>query len=200
MPSPAVPRRPSSLPRLIGDARGATAVEFGLVAVPFIALLGAILQVAFTTWAQQNLEFVFQRATRSVFTGKFQMNNDQTATDAKLLTALQNSMCGTGTSSTPVVFNCAAVKLDISIGTNFATSAPVYPVNAATKDWNANFGTNYTCAAPGSIVIATAAVKSPIFLSLLAPGFANFADGSRLLMATAVFRTEPYALAGKSPC
>ena len=193
--------RNSSLPsRLLRDARGATAVEFGLVALPFLALLGAIIQVAFMIWAQQNLDFVFQRTIRTVFTGTFQQQYPQSLPAATLLSDLQSAMCGSGSSPNVFVFNCAGVKLDLTIASSFANSTPAYPVNASTGNWNSTFGTNYTCAAPGSIVIATAAVKFPVFFGLLNAGLSNFADGSKLLMATAVFRTEPYASSGTSPC
>ena len=188
------------LPRLIGDASGATAVEFGLVALPFLSLLAAIIQVAFMIWAQQNFDFVFQKTIRSLFTGQFQSNNDQTATAAVLLSALKTNMCGSGSTATPVVFNCSGVKIDLSLGTNFASSTPASPINPSTRDWSSTFGTHYTCAAPGSIVIATAAVKFPLFFGGLNSVFGNFADGSKLLQSTSVFRTEPYASSSTSPC
>lgn len=186
--------------RLLADRSGSTAVEFGLVAMPFLALLAGIIQVAFMIWAQQNFDFVFQRTARTLFTGQFQQNNNESASAATLLAALKTSMCGSGTSATPVIFNCSAVKLDVTLGTNFASSTPVYPVDPSTRDWSAGFGTHYACAAPGSILIATAAVKFPIYFGLMNTIFANFADGSKLLESTAVFRTEPYTSTTNSPC
>lgn len=185
---------------MLSDACGTTAIEFALVSLPFFALLGAIIQIAFMIWAQQNLDFVFQKAIRSVFTGTFQQKYPQNLPAATLLANLQTTMCGSNQSPMAVVFNCSAVKIDLTLGANFATSTPAYPINPTTKDWNSGFGTNYTCAAPGTIVVATAAVKFPVFFGLLNAGLANFVDGSKLLMATAVFRTEPYATAGASPC
>lgn len=183
---------------MISDTRGATAVEFGLVCVPFLALLGAILQVAFSIWATQNFDFVFQKTARSLFTGQFQQNNSQSASAATLLAALKTSMCGTGTSVT--VFDCSGVKLDIALGTNFASATPATPVDPTTRDWSSGFGTRYACAGPGTIVVATAAAKFPVFFGALNLGFSSFADGSQLLMSTAVFRTEPYSAGSASPC
>ena len=197
--SPAPPR-PSLPRRLLGDASGATAVEFGLVAVPFLALLGAIIQVAFMIWAQQNFDFVFQRTARTLFTGQFQQSNDETATANVLIAALKKQMCGSGTTATPTLFNCSQVVIDITIGKNFTSSTPSYPIDPATRDWSPSFGGHYTCAAPGSILIATAAVKFPVFFGKLNSVFANFYDGSKLLESTAVFRTEPYTSSTNSPC
>lgn len=179
---------------LIRDRRGATAVEFALVGLPFLAMLGAIIQFAFIIWAQQSLDFAFQKGVRSVFTGQFQTTNSQSASAATLLAALKTSICGT---STITVFDCSGIKLDLRLGTSFATTTPIAPVDPSTKDWATGFGTAYTCAPPGAIVIATAAAKFPVIFKLLNAGLADFADGSALLQSTQVFRTEPY---GASTC
>lgn len=198
------PASPSTTPRglahrLLADARGVTAVEFGIVCAPFLALLGAIVQIALMAWAQENLDFTFQQAARGLFTGKFQLSNAQSSDAATLLTALRKTMCGSGSSNPSTVYSCPGVKLDVRLGTNFASAAPIAPVNGATRTWSSSFGTNYSCAAPGSIVIATAAVEFPIFFGLWNAGLTTFADGGTLLQSTAVFRTEPYA-SGASPC
>lgn len=188
-------RRPTPTDFLHRDD-GAAAVEFGLVVLPFLALLGAILQLAFMMWAQQNLDFTVQRAVRTLFTGQFQADNSGTTGSAALLSALKAKVCGPA-SSTTTLFDCATLKMDVTVGTSFGTIAPPVPVDPSTKDWSTGFGTHYSCAAPGSIVIATAAVKFPVFFKLMNAGLANFADGSKLLQSTVVFRTEPY---GTSTC
>lgn len=181
------------------DTRGSTAVEFGIVCVPFLALLGAIVQIALMAWAQENLDFTFQQAARGLFTGKFQLTNAQSSNAATLLTALRKTMCGAGSANPSTVYDCSGVKLDVRLGTNFASASPIAPVNGATKTWSSSFGTNYSCAAPGSIVIATAAVELPVFFGLWNGGLSTFSDGGTLLQSTAVFRTEPYT-SGTSPC
>ncbi len=178
------------LAALTSDVRGVAVIEFGLVALPFLALLGATAQIAFTIWAQQNLDYAMQRTTRSLFTGQFQAANVGTTDSATLLSLLKQDMCGSGAASR--VFQCSGVKIDVTIGTNFATSAPLQIIDPSTKNWSPDFGTHYTCAGPNTIVIATAAVKFPVFFSLLNGSLANFADGSKLLQSTVVFRTEPY--------
>ena len=168
-----------------------------MVCLPFFGLLAGIIQVAFMIWAQQNLDFALQKTVRSLFTGQFQMANTGTTDTATLLAALKTNMCGTSSAPTAVVFDCSTVKLDVTLGNSFSTITPPTPINPGTKDWAAGFGTHYSCAAPGAIVIATAAVKFPLFFNLLTEGFADFSDGSTLLESTAVFRTEPY---GTSSC
>lgn len=57
------------------DCRGATAVEFALVAAPFIA----ILQTFLVFFAQELLEAVVQQSSRQILTGQTQ---SQQATQA----------------------------------------------------------------------------------------------------------------------
>ena len=53
--------------RFIRDKRGATAVEFGLVAIPFFTMFAAIIQISFQVWAAQNLDYAVQKASRARF-------------------------------------------------------------------------------------------------------------------------------------
>ncbi len=52
--------------------KGATAVEFALVATPFIALLVAILQTVLVFFAQRILDEVTEEASRYIMTGQAQ--------------------------------------------------------------------------------------------------------------------------------
>lgn len=71
---------------------GAAAVEFALVAVPFLGLCAAIIQVAFLIWAAQNLDRSLQVGARSLFTGQFQLANAGQTDPAALLTGLRSQM------------------------------------------------------------------------------------------------------------
>ncbi len=175
-------------------------MEFALVSLPFLALVGAIIQVAFVTWAGQNFDRALQNAVRSLFTGQFQIANSGTTSAAILLQKLNDTMCGTGTSKQITLFDCSSVKIDVSLASSFATGSSATPMNATTRNWNSSFGSNYTCAKPGAIVVVTAAVKVPVFFSLLNLAQQTFQDGSHLLQSTAVFRTEPYQTGTSSGC
>jgi Flp pilus assembly protein TadG len=53
----------------VANQKGATAVEFGLVAAPFIALLMALIQTFLVFFAQQLLESVVTESSRIILTG-----------------------------------------------------------------------------------------------------------------------------------
>lgn len=61
--------------RFLADENGATAVEFGLVAAPFIALLVGIIQTFMVLFASQLLETVVTQSSRLIMTGQAQAAN-----------------------------------------------------------------------------------------------------------------------------
>ena len=69
------PPRLSWLRRFVRNERGATAIEFALLSVPFFALTGAILETAIMFLASQMLDGAVQDASRLVRTGQAQTNN-----------------------------------------------------------------------------------------------------------------------------
>lgn len=189
---------------LLADRRGGVAVEFALVALPFLGLVGAIIQLAFQIWAAQNFDRALQQAVRTIFTGRFQLENAGQTDGALLLAALKTKMCGPATASIPTVFNCNAVKFDVRTVGSFAGAGASRPLNTDAGTWSTGFGTNYACAKPGTIVVVTAAVAFPTFFSLTGLDLRRFTqggeEGSTLLTSTAVFRTEPYQTAETPAC
>ncbi|WP_342636489.1 TadE/TadG family type IV pilus assembly protein [Methylobacterium nonmethylotrophicum] len=190
--------------RSIADCRGTAAVEFALVAMPFLGLVGAIVQIAFQIWAAQNFDRALQNTVRTIFTGQFQIANAGQSDAATLLGLLKTTMCGPATAAIPAVFNCQGVKLDVKTVSSFAGGTAPNPVNTSAGTWTASFGTNYACAKPGTIVMVTAAVPFPTFFNLLGLDTRRFTSGaesgSGLLTSTAVFRTEPYQMTGAAGC
>ncbi|KAB1070928.1 TadE/TadG family type IV pilus assembly protein [Methylobacterium planeticum] len=182
------------------DAGGAAAVEFALVCLPFFGLVAAILQICLIMWATQNLEERLQRAVRTIYTGTFQGANANPPDSTTVLNSLRTTMCGATTSRIPTAFDCSAIKLNVVLSNSFAAGTAPTPLDPKTKDWATGFGSTYSCAKPGAIVVVTAAVKYPVAFGFLNFGAPTFTDGARLLQSTAVFRTEPYDTSSGSPC
>jgi Flp pilus assembly protein TadG len=186
------------------DIKGSAAIEFALVSLPFIGIVGAIMQIAFQIWAAQSFDRALQNAVRSIFTGQFQLANAGQTDATTLLSRLKTTMCGPATATIPAVFNCQNVKINVATASTFAGATPSTPLTTGTGSWNASFGTNYACAKPGTIVVVTAAVAFPTFFNLLGLNTRQFTSGAEngfgLLTSTAVFRTEAYQVIGAAPC
>ena len=171
--------------RFLKAQKGAAAVEFALVATPFLALTFAIIETALVFYAGQTLEAANADAARLIMTGQAQTNGFSAA-DFK--TQVCNRIAG--------LFDCAGgVYVDVKTYTNFSSVSTTSPVVNGKLD-TTNMG--YTPGGPGCIVKVSLYYQWPIYVSLLGNNLSNLSGNNRLLVATAVFRNEPYG--GSNAC
>lgn len=167
--------------------KGTTAIEFALVAAPFLALLVALLETALVFFAGRVLDEVTEEASRYILTGQAQQTN---MTQAQF----QNYIC-TSTNTAALVsalFDCNNLMVNVANYTDFAsasTSTPSLTFNAKGAVSNA---WNYSPGTPGSIVVVQVMYQWPIVLGPLGFNLSNLGNGNRLLVSTAVFKNEPY--------
>lgn len=185
---PSRPRRGRALfRRFWRDRRGVTAIEFGMVATPFLALLFAIIETALTLWTTQVLDTGVTNASRRVYTGQFQQDNAAETNMAVLAQKFRDEVC----KHVVALLTCDQIKIDVRALDAFPNSNPPPPITADGKFDSDNFG-KYESPGANKIVVVRAAVEYPVFVSLLNPNAANLKNGNRLLLATATFRTEPF--------
>ncbi len=165
--------------RFIRRPDGAAAVEFALVALPFLGLLFAILQTALVFFADQTLETAVANASRLIMTGQAQ-NAGDTATTFK------NAVCA----QIVALFNCTGgVYVNVQTYTSFASVSTTPPVtNGQLNTTNLQ----YQPGGPGDIVVVQLYYQWPIDVSLLGNNLSNLTGNNMLLVATAVFQNEPY--------
>ena len=187
--------------RLYRARDGATAVEFGLVALPFLALLGGCLENGLVSWEQEILQQAVVEASRQIYTGNFQTTNAGVTDAATLISRFRTAICTQPSGAARVtIFNCGNVRVSVTQASNYASATTVSPVatNAnGVSDWNANFQ-SYTCAGASAIMVVQAAVDIPVFFPLLGSASSNLPNKRRVLQAATVFKVEPYTT--KSVC
>ena len=188
-------RLPRPVARLCRERSGATAVEFGLVALPFIGLLGACLENGLVAWEQEILQQAVVEAGRQIYTGSFQTANVGTTDPATLIGRFRTAIC-TQPSGAPrvTIFNCANVRVSVTQAATYAGATTVSPVavnSSGVSDWNPSFQ-SYTCGRASSIMVVQAAVDIPVFFPLLGAATANLPGKRRALQAATVFKIEPY--------
>jgi Flp pilus assembly protein TadG len=166
---------------LARSENGATAVEFALVAAPFLALLIAIFQTAIVFLAGRVLDEVVSQSSRYIMTGQAQTAN---LTQAGFATYVcQNSYS---------LFTCGNFMINVQNYNSFSaasTAAPTVTFNAqgqVTNTWT------YSPGNPGDIVVVQVMYQWPIVLGPLGFNLSNLSNGNRLLMSTAAFKNEPY--------
>jgi Flp pilus assembly protein TadG len=164
--------------RLVRQQDGAVAVEFGLVAAPFLALIFAIMETAVVFFAGQALETAVADSSRLIMTGQAQ-------TQGFSASAFKNAVCA----KIYGLFDCQnGVYVDVQKFSSFASVTNPSPVS------NGTFTppNNYNPGGPGDIVMVRLFYQWPVYVSLLGFNLSNVNGGKRLLAATAAFRNEPY--------
>ena len=170
------------------DRRGATAVEFAMIAPPFMLLLMGLVEVTISYFASVTLENGLQTVARQIRTGEVQAQN---------LTAAQfkSKLCD---QVSPLVPCDANLYVDARVFDNFgATQTPPPPLDPVTHKINPAFTFNPGTA--GSIVLVRIfcvwSMKTPLLGHLLSNMTSS--DGSTgndiLLGTAAVFKNEPFA-------
>lgn len=164
--------------RFVRQQDGAAAVEFALVAAPFLALTFAILETAMVFFAGQTLEAAAADSARLIMTGQAQSAG---FSQAQFKTAVCARIYG--------LFDCAN-----GLYVNVQTYSSFGAVNTAPPVTNGQFNTTtgYNPGDVGNIVVVSLYYQWPIYVSMLGNNLANLNGGNRLLSATAVFRVEPY--------
>lgn len=163
--------------RFLRDKSGATAVEFALVALPFFALLYAILETGMVFFAQEVLQTATTQASRSIMTGQAQTQNLSAA-------QFQQSVCTAATS----LFTCGNIYVNVQKFSSFGSASMLNPLS----NGNFNSSMTYNAGGPGDIIVVQTFYQWPVFLGPLGLNLSNMNGNYRLLQATAVFRNEPY--------
>jgi Flp pilus assembly protein TadG len=171
----------SSASSLLGDERGAALLEFALVGSIFLALLFGSLQIALIFFAQQSLETAAEATSRQIMTGQVQNGN---MTAAQFKTAACNNL--------PTFFNCANLLIDVQTAASFSAASTTMPTLTYDANGNPTNTWSYNVGGAGSIVVMRLMYVWPVLPGPLNFNLANQGSNKRMLMATSVFKSEPY--------
>ncbi|TPQ36593.1 pilus assembly protein TadE [Bradyrhizobium guangdongense] len=176
-------RRGNRRTSFVRDSRGATAVEFALVAAPFLALIIALIQTFLVFFAQQLLESVARQSARLIMTGQVQ---SQQLTQA----AFKQKVCD----QVVILFNCSGLMVDVQVATSWSSANTAMPTltfnaqGAVTNAWQYNPGN------AGDVVVFRVMYVWPVVLGPLGFNLSNLSSGNRLIMSSAAFQNEPSSI------
>jgi Flp pilus assembly protein TadG len=169
------------------NRKGSAIIEFALIAPVFIALLFAIIETALMFFASQVLETINENAARLIQTGQAQ------STYANVSAYLSQVIC----TPTPVLFACGPANGSANgISVDVKSYSSFQNVSISTQIANGNFDTStlsYSLGGSCDVVVARLFYKWPLFVTGLGYNISNLSGNQRLLVATAVFRNEPYS-------
>jgi len=177
-------RRPTwkfRLPRRFRrDESGAAAVEFGFVAMPFFALMFAIIETSMSFFTSQILETAVSDASRLLMTGQAQAASmTQQQFKAKVCAPL------------PAFFDCQnTVQIDVRTYSSYSGSDMSRPIVNGQVNWGGS--PVYQPGGPSEIVVVRAVYPMTTYTNFYGISLANTSDGKMLLMASSAFRNEPF--------
>ena len=168
------------MPRLAGRfaraERGATAVEFALVAMPFLMLVFAIIELGLVFLVSITLESAVADVGRTIRTGQVQTaggsaSTFKTAVCAKL--SWLGSKCD------------GALQIDVRTFSDYASTS------TSSSSTTVPTTMNWDPGSPGSIVLVRAYYTWPLITPLLYTGLQS-SSGKRIIYAATAFTNEPY--------
>ncbi len=169
--------------RRFGRARrGAAAVEFALVAVPFFLLVFGMAEISMIGFAQTSLNNAVSETARQIRTGQAQKGGVSAGEIREMLCEELNAF---------ISMECdGRLYLDVNRFDSFVTAGA-----AANPIQNGEFqdpGFGYTPGAPSDIVVVRAYYRWHIITPMFEGILGNVSGGQRVLVSTMMFRNEPY--------
>lgn len=179
-------RRRNRFAVFIKDNKGATAVEFALVATPFLAILAALVQAFLLFFAQALLENAVRASARQILTGQVQ-TQDVSLTQLQAINAFHQTVCN----NAAALFTCSGLMVDVQVANNWSAANTAMPVLTYDSSGNVNNTWQFNPGNAGDIVVVRVMYLWPVFFGPIAFNLANQANGSREIMASAAFQNEP---------
>ena len=175
-------RKPSNLiARWKRDTHGATAVEFAMVALPFLMMLFGIIGVGLYFFTVFTMENAVEQASRLLRTGQAQQagyNADQ----------FKSKVC----EFVPGFVDCGS-KLRVNVVSYPDTTIPLDTLpRCLTNAGDLNGGNTYDPGGASQVVLVWVCYEWELANKIPFLHLGDMSNGSALIQATTVFRTEPY--------
>lgn len=174
------------LRRFRADRKGATAVEFGLLSMPFFFLLMLIVEMSLVFWTRQVLQEATSQAARTVLTGESRTlyTGSQTAQTAAFRDAICNRMKMASDCGTRLFVDVQPLGQDFPAIVNSMVSGNA--INPASFQMRP--------VPPSEIAIVRVAYKVPVIAAGYFGSMTKLTSGENVLQAVVAFKSEPYVM------
>lgn len=166
------------------NEEGVTAVEFGIIAFPFLILIVAILETALVHMTSLDLENAVKSASRQIRTGQAQVA-------ALTSNQFKELVC----TKTVLISSCKTTPnlvIDVRSYDDFDTIS-TDPSELYDEYGNFIGGENYNMGSGLKVVVVRAYYKMGLLAQVPIVGLANAGAHHRMLNAISVFRNEPFS-------
>lgn len=174
------------LTRFRADRKGATAVEFGLLAMPFFFMLMMIVETSLVFWTRQALQEATSQASRTILTG--QSRTLYTGSQTAQTQAFRDAICA----RMRMASDCSSrLFVDVQpLGQDFPTVVNSMVTGRAIDPTSFQMRP----VPPSEIAVVRVAYKVPVISAGYFSGMARLSTGENVLQAVVAFKSEPYVL------
>ncbi|HWU62740.1 MAG TPA: TadE/TadG family type IV pilus assembly protein [Ensifer sp.] len=194
--------RATGLRRLFKSSEGATAIEFAILAIPFMMIVFATFETFIAFTGEQLVSNAVDTMARRVRTGQitFSLGRSTDMTQTQFRQEFCNQISVMITCSNTEAATPAKLYLDLEQVTNFSdipTNVPLIATNGGkTRDLDTS-KMNFTPGGAGKINMFRAYYRWPITTDLVRPYISNIqpegsSKGQFLIVATSAFQNENY--------
>lgn len=163
------------------DASGITAIEFAMVATPFLMLLYGTIGVGLYFFTTFTLENAVEQAARLVRTGQVQ-------TSGMTAEQFKTEVC----TRAPGFIDCTS-KMRVGVQTYNDFSNVTYSANNCLDATGKMItSTSYAAGGASSVVLVWVCYEWDFSRYIPFLNLSDMSNGSRLIQAATAFRTEPY--------
>ena len=170
------------LTRFSRGRSGSTAVEFAMLALPFLGLLFGIIELGMIYLISTTLDNATTDAARQIRTGQLQTAGGATATSFGTLVCNEMSWLGS---------NCSAnLSVDVRTFTTFSSTNIAEPITSGVFSSSSLL---FQIGGPGDIVLVRTYYPWQLVTPFLDGSVANLSNGQMLIQSSTTFRNEPYS-------
>lgn len=172
---------------------GVSAIEFSLVATPFLLILMGIMELSLAFAAGTNLEGATLAAARTIRTGEAQ-SIDTVATGRSSEDVFFDRLCETAT----IFVDCADLKYQVVLlgdnsgFSNASGAAAAFDSNGDLVDADGNAGNSFDPGGISDVILIRVVYHYEFFTPFMNSIFANNDLGKMTFMSTIVMKNEPY--------
>ncbi|MEM5502848.1 TadE/TadG family type IV pilus assembly protein [Ahrensia kielensis] len=171
----------TALSRFKHNKDGATAIEFGILAIPFILIVFAVLETSLSFTAQQVMANSVDQAARKVRTGQI----DPKTTDEDQFRAMICHDLELLVSS-----GCPELEFDLKSYKKFSDVPTTIPMETPKKLDTSGF--TYEPGGAGTINHLRVFYRWPVITDIMKSHLSGLEDGKTLLYSSSTWQNEPF--------
>jgi Flp pilus assembly protein TadG len=172
----------SLLSRFSRGRTGSTAVEFAMLALPFLGLLFGIIELGMIYLISTTLDNATTDAARQIRTGSVATSGGATASSFTTLVCNEMSWLGS---------NCAAnLSVDVRTFSTFSSTSTSDPITSGTFNTGSLI---FQTGNSGDIVLVRTYYPWTLVVPFLDGSVARLSNNKTLIESSTTFRNEPYS-------